>query len=138
MRLFLSPRLIVFITLAIALSISKSGYIAVFGTLIGFQQLIILILVFSAVALSLSAFHSFDIESKREFVIDIIMDVISLCSAIAMMVYLMTLEINFSVSKDAVVLSVLAIGLAVLDFLISLNGGSGKLLEMDREHFTRE
>ena len=137
LRLILNPRLIVVTTLIIALAVSRSGFVGVFGSMIDFQQLIIVLLVLSAISLAMGAFNSFDIETKNEFVMDVVFDTLSMCACVAMLAYLLTLEINFDVSIDAIWLTGLALGLAVIDFMISLNGGAGKLLEMDREHFTR-
>jgi len=139
LKTILSPRTIVFLTLVLAFLVRFTGYDAVFGGLLGFLQLLILILVISAISISISAFGAFDIESKRAFVWDIILDVLVFGFAIWMLTYLVTLRLyGGGVSIQALYLTATALGLSVLDFLISLNGGAGKLLEMDREHFTRD
>lgn len=139
LKTILSPRTIVFLTLVMAFLVRFRGYDEIFGGLLGFLQLLILILVISAISISVSAFGAFDIESKRAFVWDIILDVIVFGFAVLMLTYLLTLQFyGVDVSPQALYLTFTAIGLSVLDFLISLNGGAGKLLEMDREHFTRD
>jgi hypothetical protein len=139
LKTIISPRTIVFLTLVMAFLIRFNGYDAMFGNLLEFLQLLILILVAGALSISVSAFGAFDIESKRAFVWDIILDVIVFGFAIWMLTYLLTLQVyGARVSVQALYLTFTAVGLSVLDFLISLNGGAGKLLEMDREHFTRD
>ncbi len=139
LRTILSPRSIIFLTLILAFLVRFTGYDAIFGTVVGFLQLLIGILVVSAVSIAMSAFSSFDIDSKRAFVMDIILDLIFFGASMAMLTYLFVLSIyGLEISSQAMYLTITALGLSVLDFLISLNGGAGKLLEMDREHFTRD
>ncbi len=139
LKTIISPRTIVFLTLVLAFLVRFSGYDTVFGGLLGFLQLLILILVIGAISISISAFGAFDIESKRAFVWDIILDVLVFGFAVWMLTYLLTLRVyGGNVSIQALYLTFTAMGLSILDFLISLNGGAGKLLEMDREHFTRD
>ncbi len=139
LRTIFSPRSIIFLTLVMAFTVRFTGYDAVFGSMVGFLQLLIGILVVSAVSIAMSAFSSFDIDSKRAFVMDIILDLVFFGASMGMLVYLFTLSVyGLNISSQALYLTITALGLSILDFLISLNGGAGKLLEMDREHFTRD
>ncbi len=141
LRFIFSPRTIVLITLVLAFVVSDTGFrnSAQGGLGITLQHTLIAILVFSAISIAVSAFGSFDITSKRAFVLDIIIDVIFLCFALTTMTYLLTLgALNRGVSSDAIFLTLTALGLSIIDFMISLNGGAGKLLEMDREHVSQD
>ena len=139
LRTIFSPRTIVFLILVLAFLIRFNGYDSVFGSYVGFLEFLIAVLVVSALSIAVSAFGAFDIESKREFVWDIILDVLVFGMAIWVLTYLLTLQFyGGRVSPQAVYLTITALGLSILDFLISLNGGAGKLLEMDREHFIRD
>lgn len=140
LRIIFSTRFVVLVTAVFALIIAREGTERILGNQIPFSWVLIGILCFTALAISFSAFASFDIPSKRAFVMDITMDVIFLVGASALLTYLITLHfyLKSGVEAEAIVLSGTAVGLATLDFLISLNGGSGKLLEMDREHITRD
>lgn len=141
LRFIFSPRTIVLITLILAFMVSATGFKAAGqGLGITLQHTLIAILIFSAISIAVSAFGSFDITSKRAFVLDIIIDVIFLCFALTMMTYLLTLGAlnQGGVSSDAIFLTLTALGLSIIDFMISLNGGAGKLLEMDREHVSQD
>ena len=139
LRTIFSPRAIVFLTLVLAFAVRFNGYDAMFGGLLGFLQLVVGILVVSAVSIAMSAFSSFDIRSKREFVMDIILDLVFFGASICLLTYLFTLSIyGVSISQQALYLTITALGLSTLDFLISLNGGAGKLLEMDRDYNIRD
>lgn len=139
-RLLFSTRFVVLVTSILSLVVAIVGIDRVLGPDIQFSWVLIGILCFTALAISFSAFASFDIPSKRAFVVDIVMDMIFLAGAIVVLTYLITLHLNIrqGVEAEAIVLSATAVALATLDFLVSLNGGAGKLLEMDREHFTRD
>ncbi len=137
LRFIFSPRTIVLITLSLAFFVSETGFESNQGLGITLQHTLIAILVFSAVSIAVSAFGSFDITSKRAFVLDIIIDVFFLCLSLTTMTYLLTLTaLNERISPDAIFLTLTALGLSIIDFMISLNGGAGKLLEMDREHIS--
>ncbi len=137
LRFIFSPRTIVLITLSLAFFVSETGFESNQGLGITLQHTLIAILVFSAVSIAVSAFGSFDITSKRAFVLDIIIDVFFLCLSLTTMTYLLTLTaLNERISADAIFLTLTALGLSIIDFMISLNGGAGKLLEMDREHIS--
>jgi len=138
-RTILSPRAIVFLTLVLAFLLRFRDFEEIFGTALDFLQVLIAILLVSVVSLAITAFKSFDIESKGEFVLDITFDLIFFGAAIGMLIYLSTLGFyGAKVSAHGVYLTCIALGLSVMDFLISLNAGAGKLLEMDREHLTRD
>jgi len=134
-----SPRAIVFFTLLMAFLVRFRGHDAFFGDYVSFLQVLVAILVISALSLANTAFRSFDIESKTEFVMDITIDMAFFGACIAMLIYLLTLKVyGATISFQAFYLTAIALGLTTLDFLVSLNAGAGKLLEMDREHFTRD
>jgi len=138
-RTILSPRTIVLLTLLLAFLLRFHGYDEFFGSTVQFLQVLIFILVVSVLSLAFTAFKSFDIESKTEFVFDISLDLVVFGVAIGMLIYLSTLGLyGADISSDAFYLTCIALGLSVMDFLVSLNAGAGKLLEMDREHFTRD
>lgn len=139
LRMLFSPRLIVFLTLLLAMYIRYSGYEAAFGGFGSFLGLLVVIVIASALSLAGTAFYSFDIEAKADFVMDIALDLLSFGGAVGMLVYLFTANAyGGAVSFQAFYLTFIALGLALLDFLVSLNAGAGKLLEMDREHFTKD
>lgn len=139
LRMILSPRTIVFLTLVMAFLLRFRGYEAIFGSYVGFLQVLIFILLVSVISLAFTAFKSFDIESKTDFVIDITLDLVFFGAAVGMLIYLSTLGIyGVDISVQALYLAGIALGLSLIDFLVSLNAGAGKLLEMDREHFTRD
>jgi hypothetical protein len=139
LRTAISPRAIVFLTLLLAWIVRFQGYDAIFGGYVQFLQVLVGILVIGSISIAMSAFSSFDISSKRAFVMDIILDLIFFGAATALLIYLATLGAwGVDISAQAFTLTITALGLSILDFLISLNGGAGKLLEMDREHFTRD
>ena len=139
LRTIFSPRAIVFLTLVMAFIVRYTGYDPVFGGFVGFLQLLVGILVVSSVSIAMSAFSSFDIRSKRSFVMDIILDLVFFGASVVMLTYLFTLSIyGVNISSQALYLTVTALGLSTLDFLISLNGGAGKLLEMDRDYNIRD
>lgn len=139
LRTILSPRLVVFLTLVLAFLVRFRGYDDMLGGYVNFLQTLVFILVISVLSLALTAFSSFDIESKSDFVIDITLDLIFFGAAVWLLAYLSTLALyGASVSFQAFYLTIVALGLSLLDFLVSLNAGAGKLLEMDREHFTRD
>ena len=138
-RTILSPRTIVLLTLLLAFLLRFHGYDEFFGSTVQFLQVLIFILVVSVLSLAFTAFKSFDIESKTEFVMDITIDMAFFGACIAMLIYLLTLKVyGATISFQAFYLTAIALGLTTLDFLVSLNAGAGKLLEMDREHFTRD
>jgi len=139
LRRLISPRVIVFLTLLLALLVRETGYDAVFGSYVNFLQVLVFILVVGFISISLTAFRSFDIESKNEFVLDITIDLAFFGAGVAMLTYLTTLSVyGLNISFQAFYLTIIALGMTTLDFLVSLNAGAGKLLEMDREHFTRD
>ena len=84
-----------------------------------------------SVATAVTAFSAFEIESKGEFVKDIVMDVLLL------LVPVVTLTRAFDTESYWFPFVVLGFSIlfAAADFLISLNTGSGKLLEMDKQRF---
>jgi len=138
-RTILSPRAIIFLTLVLAFLLRFRDFEEIFGTAVNFLQILIAILLVSVVSLAITAFKSFDIESKTEFVLDISIDLIFFGASIGMLIYLSTLGFyGAKVSSHGVYLTCIALGLSVMDFLVSLNAGAGKLLEMDREHLTRD
>ncbi len=137
-RTLLSPRAIVFLTLLLAFLVRFTGYDAMFGAYISFLQVLVVILVLGSISLAVTAFSSFDIESKTDFVMDITIDLIFFGACVTTMAYLSTLSIyGVNVSFQAFYLTAVALGLTTMDFLISLNAGAGKLLEMDREHLSQ-
>lgn len=139
LRMILSPRTIVFLTLVMAFLLRFRGYEEIFGSYVDFLQVLIFILLVSVISLAFTAFKSFDIESKTDFVIDITLDLVFFGAAVGMLIYLSTLGIyGVDISVQALYLAGIALGLSLIDFLVSLNAGAGKLLEMDREHFTRD
>ena len=139
LRIIASPRTLVFLTLLLAFLVRFKGYDAFFGEYLGFLEVLVGVLVIGALSLAFTAFRSFDIESKTAFVLDIVIDVSCFAACVAMLAYLSTLHIyGADVSSQAIVLTGIALGLMTLDLLVSLNAGAGKLLEMDREHFTRD
>jgi len=138
-RTIFSPRAIVFLILVLAFLLRFRDFEEIFGTMVDFNQVLIFILLLAVVSLGITAFKSFDIESKTEFVLDITFDLVFFGGAIGMLIYLSTLGFyGVEISSDGVYLTCIALGLSVMDFLISLNAGAGKLLEMDREHLTRD
>jgi len=137
-RHLFSTRVVVILTSILAYIIAVEGKDAIFGNFMNFQTVLIAILVLTALSISATAFWSFDIESKRDFVTDIFADIVVLMLAVALLAHLLTRSSFFQdVEAEALVLAVTAFGLALLDFLVSLNAGAGKLLEMDREHISK-
>lgn len=135
-----STRAVVIVTGILAYIFAVQGVSAILGDSVDFQTILICILVATALSITASAFSSFDIESKRAFVVDILLDVVLLALTSALFTYLVTIHLwvpNRYIDAEAIVLAATALGLSVLDFLVSLNAGAGKLLEMDREHVSR-
>jgi len=138
LRFLFSTRAVVLVTGVLAYIVSMRGTERIFGEAIDFQNVLIGILVLTALSIAASAFTSFDVESKREFIADIGIDVLLLCASVALLSFLLTRQMAFqNIEAEAIVLAGTALGLSALDFLISLNAGAGKLLEMDREHISK-
>jgi len=112
-RHLFSTRVVVILTSILAYIIAVEGKDAIFGNFMNFQTVLIAILVLTALSISATAFWSFDIESKRDFVTDIFADIVVLMLAVALLAHLLTRSSFF---QDA---------------------GAGKLLEMDREHISK-
>jgi len=140
LRSIFSTRAVVIVTCVLGYLFAIQGTNAILGEQIDFLMVLVGILIATALSITLSAFFSFDIESKRAFVTDILLDVVFLAGAVVLLTYLTTVHLwvpGRTVDAEAIVLASTGVGLAVLDFLVSLNAGAGKLLEMDREHVSR-
>ncbi len=138
-RTLFSPRAIVSLTLLLAFIVRFSGYDGLFGSYVSFLQVVVGILIVGTLSIAATAFRSFDIESKNEFVMDVTIDFVFFGVCIAVLAHLITLKVyGANVSFQAFYFAGIALGLMVLDILVSLNAGAGKLLEMDREHVARD
>lgn len=129
LKVLLSTRLwiIFFVVLGIVFLWPQVG-----AFFMGYEVYFLLVqIIICGITTGMTAFSAFEIESKGEFVKDIVLDVLLLLIPIVVLVRAFDSE-AYWFPFLVLVFSVL---FAAADFLISLNTGAGKLLEMDKQRF---